>query len=102
MHLHSEYLYWISLHPRYPLHQLGVLYKDCGGDILEKNDEWTKIKSGDVSGWIKNQYLYFGKEAEELAKDVGLMLSQALLPSAVLSSPLHRLQLSHARLPALP
>lgn len=53
--------------------KVGVLYKDCGGDILEKNDEWTKIKSGDVSGWIKNQYLYFGKEAEELAKDVGVL-----------------------------
>ncbi len=53
--------------------KVGVLYKDCGGDILEKNDEWTKIKSGDVTGWIRNQYLYFGKEAEELAKDVGVL-----------------------------
>lgn len=53
--------------------KVGILYKDCGGDILEKDGEWTKIKSGDVSGWIKNQYLYFGKEAEELAKDVGVL-----------------------------
>ncbi len=53
--------------------KVGVLYKDCGGDVLEKNDEWTKIKSGDVTGWIKNQYLYFGKEAEEIAKDVGVL-----------------------------
>lgn len=53
--------------------KVGVLYKDCGGEILEKNDEWTKIKSGDVTGWIKNDYLYFGKEAEELAKDVGVL-----------------------------
>ena len=53
--------------------KVGVLYKDCGGDVLEKNDEWTKIKSGDVTGWIKNQYLYFGKEAEELARDVGVL-----------------------------
>lgn len=53
--------------------KVGVLYKDCGGDVLEKNDEWTKIKSGDVTGWIKNQYLYFGKEAEEFAKDVGVL-----------------------------
>ncbi|MDE7479232.1 MAG: cell wall hydrolase [Lachnospiraceae bacterium] len=53
--------------------KVGVLYKDCGGDILEKNDEWTKIKSGDVTGWIKNEYLYFGKEAKELAKDVGVL-----------------------------
>ena len=53
--------------------KIGILYKDCGGEILEKDGEWTKIKSGDVSGWIKNQYLYFGKEAEELAKDVGVL-----------------------------
>ncbi|MDE7028907.1 MAG: SH3 domain-containing protein [Lachnospiraceae bacterium] len=53
--------------------KVGILYKDCGGDVLEKNDEWTKIKSGDVTGWIKNQYLYFGSEAEELAKDVGVL-----------------------------
>ncbi|MDE6621965.1 MAG: cell wall hydrolase [Lachnospiraceae bacterium] len=53
--------------------KVGVLYKDCGGEILEKNSEWTKIKSGDVTGWIKNQYLYFGKEAEELARDVGVL-----------------------------
>ena len=57
--------------------KVGVLYKDCGGDILEKNNEWTKIKSGDVTGWIKNEYLYFGKEAEELAKDVGVLTAYA-------------------------
>lgn len=57
--------------------KIGVLYKDCGGEILEKNNEWTKIKSGDVTGWIKNEYLYFGKEAEELAKDVGVLTAYA-------------------------
>ncbi len=57
--------------------KVGVLYKDCGGDILEKNNEWTKIKSGDVTGWIKNEYLYFGKEAEEVAKDVGVLTAYA-------------------------
>ena len=48
-----------------------MLYKDCGGEIVEKNQEWTKITSGDVTGWIKNEYLCYGDEAEELAKDVG-------------------------------
>lgn len=51
--------------------KVGVLYKDCGGDIIEKGEEWTKIKSGDVSGWVRNQYLYFGDEAKQLAEDVG-------------------------------
>ncbi|MBO5033024.1 MAG: cell wall hydrolase [Lachnospiraceae bacterium] len=51
--------------------KVGVIYKDCGGDIIETNGEWTKIKSGDVIGWIKNEYLYFGDEAKELAEEVG-------------------------------
>lgn len=53
--------------------KVGVLYKDCGGEIIKKTDEWTQIKSGDVTGWIKNDYLYFGDEAEKVAKDVGLL-----------------------------
>lgn len=53
--------------------KVGVLYKDCGGDIVEQKAGWTKVKSGDVTGWIKNDYLYFGSEAKELAKDVGML-----------------------------
>lgn len=53
--------------------KVGVLYKDCGGEILEKAGEWTKVSSGDVVGWIKNDYLYFGSEAEEIAKEVGML-----------------------------
>lgn len=53
--------------------KVGVLYKDCGGEILEKTGEWTKVSSGDVVGWIKNDYLYFGNEAEKLAKEVGML-----------------------------
>ena len=26
-----------------------------------------------MTGWIKNEYLHFGKEAEELAKEVGVL-----------------------------
>lgn len=57
--------------------KLGVLYKDCGGHILERQGEWTKIKSGDVTGWVKNQYLYFGEEAEALAEEVGMLVAYA-------------------------
>lgn len=53
--------------------KVGVLYKDCGGEIIERKNGWTKISSGDVVGWVKNEYLYFGKEAQELAKDVGML-----------------------------
>lgn len=57
--------------------KVGVLYKDCGGDILERQGDWTKIQSGDVTGWIKNEYLYFGEEAQKEAKEVGILTAYA-------------------------
>ena len=49
----------------------GVLYKDCGGRILERKDGWTRIQSGDLVGWVKDDYLYFDEDAQKLAKEVG-------------------------------
>lgn len=51
--------------------KLGMLYKDCGGTILERKDGWTKLQSGDLIGWASDEYLLFGEEAEALAEDVG-------------------------------
>ena len=57
--------------------KVGVLYKDCGGKILEQQGEWTKIQSGDVVGWAKTQFLFFGDEAESLAGEVGNLVAKA-------------------------
>lgn len=57
--------------------KVGVLYKDCGGDILEQQGDWTKIKSGDVVGWVNNEYLYFGEEAQQQAQEVGILTAYA-------------------------
>ena len=57
--------------------KVGVLYKDCGGKILEQQGEWTKIQSGDVVGWAKTQFLLFGDEAESLAGEVGNLVAKA-------------------------
>lgn len=51
--------------------KVGLLYKDCGGTILERRDGWTKLKSGNVIGWAKDEYLLFGEEAKNMAEDVG-------------------------------
>ncbi len=51
--------------------KVGVLYKDCGGKILERKDGWTKIQSGDLIGWAKDEYLLFDDDAESLANEVG-------------------------------
>lgn len=52
--------------------KVGYMYADCGGTILEKNGDWTKIKSGNLVGWCHNDYLLFGAEAQELAEKVGI------------------------------
>lgn len=51
--------------------KVGKLYKDCGGTILERSNGWTKLQSGNVIGWAKDEYLLFGEEAEALADEVG-------------------------------
>ena len=50
--------------------KVGYLYKDCGGTILERKDGWTKLKSGNVIGWAKDEYLLFGEEAKAMAEYV--------------------------------
>lgn len=51
--------------------KVGLLYADCGGTILERDGDWTKIQSGNLIGWANNEYLLFDEEAEELASSVG-------------------------------
>lgn len=51
--------------------KVGLLYKDCGGKILDQKNGWTKLQSGNVIGWAKDEYLLFGEEAKEMAEDVG-------------------------------
>ena len=54
--------------------KVGLLYKDCGGKIIEQKDGWTKIQSGDLVGWASDEYLLFDDDAEELASEVGNMI----------------------------
>jgi len=54
--------------------KVGVLYKDCGGRILERKDGWTRMKSGDLIGWASDEYLLFGEEARAMADDVGNLI----------------------------
>ena len=63
----------IRKEPSQDSEKVGVLYQDCGGDILEQQGDWTKIKSGDVTGWVSDEYLYFGEEAQKEAKEVGIL-----------------------------
>ena len=55
--------------------KVGKLYSDCGGEILERRNGWTKLKSGNVTGWTKDEYLLFGDEAEAMAEDLGNLIA---------------------------
>jgi SH3-like domain-containing protein len=46
---------------------VGKLYKECAGKILERGSGWTKLETGKVTGWVKNDYLLFDTEAKKLA-----------------------------------
>jgi len=55
--------------------KMGVLYKDCGGTLIEEGEEWSLIQSGELVGWVENSYLLFGDEAKAMASDVGMTLA---------------------------
>ena len=54
---------------------VGKLYSGCGGDLLERRDGWTKLKSGDLEGWTKDEFLYFDEEADAASKEAGTLLA---------------------------
>ncbi len=54
---------------------VGYLYADCGGDLLERKDGWTRLSSGDLTGWASDEYLLFGEQAQQAARDAGRLVA---------------------------
>lgn len=50
---------------------VGKMYPGCAGDIVAEEGEWTQITSGNVSGYVKTEYILTGKDAEPLAEEYG-------------------------------
>ena len=65
----------VRVEPNADAEKAGKLYKDCGGTILERENGWTLLQSGDLIGWANDEYLLFGEEAEELAASVGVTVA---------------------------
>ncbi len=42
--------------------QVGKLYNNCIGTVLGYEGDWTKISSGNVEGYVKNEYLSVGDQ----------------------------------------
>lgn len=48
---------------------VGRLYEGSAGDVLEESNGWTRISSGDVEGWVHNEYVVSGEEAQNFAEE---------------------------------
>ena len=49
---------------------IGKLRKGDAAKVVKKGREWTKIKSGSVTGYVKNEYCVYGEKAYKLAKKI--------------------------------
>lgn len=49
---------------------LGKLRRGDAAKVVKKGKTWTKIKSGSVSGYVKNEYCVYGAKAYKLAKKI--------------------------------
>ncbi|NBH15520.1 spore cortex-lytic protein [Lachnospiraceae bacterium] len=56
----------------------GKLHKGAVADILERGEEWTRISSGSVEGYVKNEFCVTGLEAETLANELGTTYATAV------------------------
>lgn len=54
---------------------VGKLYAGCKGSLLEKKDGWTKISSGQVVGYVKDDYIKYGELAKQLADKSNLIVT---------------------------
>ena len=49
---------------------IGKLRKGDAAKVVKRGKEWTKIKSGSVAGYVKNEYCVYGAKAYKLAKKI--------------------------------
>lgn len=49
---------------------VGKMYEGSGGTILEVGDGWSKIESGNVIGWVSNDYILTGEAGKAAALEI--------------------------------
>ena len=50
---------------------VGKLYANSVGELVEEENGWYKIVSGNCTGYVKGEFCVAGEEAKKLAKEVG-------------------------------
>lgn len=68
----------VRLEPSAEAEALGRLHKGDGGEVVEELEGWTKIRSGNVEGYVSNEYLLFGKEAYDRAEQEAVLTATSL------------------------
>lgn len=54
---------------------VGKLYDKSVGTLLSEENGWYQIQSGNVTGYVKAEYVVTGEEAIALAKEVGVRIA---------------------------
>lgn len=54
---------------------VGKIYDGCAATILERVDDWYRIESGNVEGYIKAEYFVTGAEAEALVDELATKIA---------------------------
>ena len=61
---------------------VGKMQRDAGCEILEDDGEWLKIESGQVTGYVKAEYIITGEaavaKAQEVMKTIATVTTQTL------------------------
>ena len=50
---------------------VGKIYHGTSADLLEQGEQFSKITSGAITGWVSNEYILTGAAAEEYAQQQG-------------------------------
>ena len=61
---------------------VGKIYGMSYGDLVESSGEWTKITSGEVTGFVKTEYILTGIAAEEKAISYGKEITKTAITKA--------------------
>ncbi len=50
---------------------VGYIYPGCAVWVIEKGEKWTHISSGEIEGFVDNDYLLYGEDAQGIAEEYG-------------------------------
>lgn len=65
----TSFLY-VRSEPTRESEYVGKLYPGAAMEITGQVDEWTPVSTGDVTGFVKTEYIIYGDEAEKTAEEM--------------------------------